>query len=165
MGQLFVLFQESQFEQSLYEAGMGWSFSAAANRPLYKANAYVSGMKEEINVVGNEYQTFTTMWTVYVENPGLISELANASTVAMSSVRFHHKSFAREVDAFPSRSFDLLELTRSIVRVSIWCPSWELLWVVATFASSSVKTPHQLYVCRFFVCTKVQSSDMSMKKD
>lgn len=30
------------------------------------ANAYVSGMKEEINVVGNEYQTFTTMWTMYV---------------------------------------------------------------------------------------------------
>jgi ACS family pantothenate transporter-like MFS transporter len=31
------------------------------------ANAYVSGMKEEINVVGNEYQTFTTMWTMYVK--------------------------------------------------------------------------------------------------
>jgi ACS family pantothenate transporter-like MFS transporter len=28
------------------------------------ANAYVSGMKEELNVVGNEYQTFTTMWTM-----------------------------------------------------------------------------------------------------
>ncbi|KAI3396765.1 hypothetical protein diail_11665, partial [Diaporthe ilicicola] len=27
------------------------------------SNAYVSGMKEELNVVGNEYQTFTTMWT------------------------------------------------------------------------------------------------------
>ncbi|KAI7778732.1 hypothetical protein LA080_001798 [Diaporthe eres] len=28
------------------------------------SNAYVSGMKEELNVVGNEYQTFTTMWTI-----------------------------------------------------------------------------------------------------
>lgn len=28
------------------------------------ANAYVSGMKEELNVVGNQYQTFTTMWTM-----------------------------------------------------------------------------------------------------
>lgn len=28
------------------------------------ANAYVSGMKEELIVVGNEYQTFTTMWTM-----------------------------------------------------------------------------------------------------
>ncbi|KAJ4416539.1 hypothetical protein N0V82_006661 [Gnomoniopsis sp. IMI 355080] len=28
------------------------------------SNAYVSGMKEELNVVGNEYQTFTTMWTM-----------------------------------------------------------------------------------------------------
>jgi hypothetical protein len=31
-------------------------------------------MKEELNVVGNEYQTFTTMWTMsaflpYLENP------------------------------------------------------------------------------------------------
>lgn len=31
-------------------------------RPV--ANAYVSGMKEELNVVGNQYQTFTTMWTM-----------------------------------------------------------------------------------------------------
>lgn len=31
---------------------------------LLPANAYVSGMKEELNVVGNEYQTFTTMWTM-----------------------------------------------------------------------------------------------------
>lgn len=29
-----------------------------------QANAYVSGMKEELNVIGNEYQTFTTMWTM-----------------------------------------------------------------------------------------------------
>ncbi|KUL86966.1 hypothetical protein ZTR_05768 [Talaromyces verruculosus] len=80
------------------------------------SNAYVSGMKEEINVVGNEYQTFTTMWTIgYV------------------------------ISQIPSQ----IICTR--VRMSIWCPSWELLWVVATFASSSVKTPHQLYVCRFFV--------------
>ncbi|KAJ4249870.1 hypothetical protein NW762_012213 [Fusarium torreyae] len=28
------------------------------------SNAYVSGMKEELPVVGNEYQTFTTMWTM-----------------------------------------------------------------------------------------------------
>ncbi|KAK9384943.1 hypothetical protein V1515DRAFT_306972 [Lipomyces mesembrius] len=28
------------------------------------SNAYVSGMREEINVVGNQYQTFTTMWTM-----------------------------------------------------------------------------------------------------
>lgn len=38
----------------------------SANR---SANAYVSGMKEELNVVGNQYQTFTTMWTMYVSQP------------------------------------------------------------------------------------------------
>jgi ACS family pantothenate transporter-like MFS transporter len=37
------------------------------------------------------------------------------------------------------------------VRLSLWCPSWELLWVIVTFASSAVKTPHQLYACRFLV--------------
>ncbi|KAJ9130770.1 putative Pantothenate transporter [Pleurostoma richardsiae] len=80
------------------------------------SNAYVSGMKEELNVVGNEYQTFTTMWTIgYV-----ISQL-------------------------PSQAI----CTR--VRLSVWCPSWELFWVVVTFATAAVKTPHHLYVCRFFV--------------
>ncbi|KAL2836852.1 major facilitator superfamily domain-containing protein [Aspergillus pseudodeflectus] len=80
------------------------------------SNAYVSGMKEELNVVGNEYQTFTTMWTIgYV------------------------------VSQIPSQMI----CTR--VRLSLWCPSWELLWVIVTFASSAVKTPHQLYACRFFV--------------
>ncbi|XHF98602.1 hypothetical protein AWENTII_002150 [Aspergillus wentii] len=78
------------------------------------SNAYVSGMKEELNVVGNEYQTFTTMWTIgYV------------------------------VSQIPSQ----IICTR--VRPSLWCPSWELLWVVVTFATAAVKTPHQLYACRF----------------
>jgi hypothetical protein len=30
-------------------------------------------MKEELNVVGNEYQTFTTMWTMSVPLPYLIT--------------------------------------------------------------------------------------------
>ncbi|KUI61167.1 Pantothenate transporter liz1 [Cytospora mali] len=34
------------------------------------SNAYVSGMKEELQVVGNEYQTFTTMWTMWVWRKG-----------------------------------------------------------------------------------------------
>ncbi|OJD34151.1 major facilitator superfamily transporter [Diplodia corticola] len=80
------------------------------------SNAYVSGMKEELDVVGNQYQTFTTMWTIgYV------------------------------VSQVPSQ----LICTR--VRLSLWCPSWELFWVVVTFASSAVKTPYQLYACRFLV--------------
>lgn len=80
------------------------------------SNAYVSGMKEELNVVGNEYQTFTTMWTIgYV------------------------------ISQIPSQ----IICTR--VRLSLWCPSWELFWVVVTFASSAVKTPQQLYACRFLV--------------
>ncbi|KAK8024551.1 MFS general substrate transporter [Apiospora rasikravindrae] len=80
------------------------------------ANAYVSGMKEELNVVGNEYQTFTTMWTIgYV------------------------------ISQIPSQ----IICTR--VRISIWCPSWELLWVLVTFATAAVHTSHHLYACRFFV--------------
>ncbi|KAF4960739.1 hypothetical protein FSARC_10368 [Fusarium sarcochroum] len=80
------------------------------------SNAYVSGMKEELPVVGNEYQTFTTMWTIgYV------------------------------ISQIPSQ----LICTR--VRLSIWCPSWELFWVVVTFATAAVQTSHQLYACRFLV--------------
>ncbi|KAJ5587805.1 uncharacterized protein N7459_003570 [Penicillium hispanicum] len=80
------------------------------------SNAYVSGMKQELNVVGNEYQTFTTMWTIgYV------------------------------ISQIPSQMI----CTR--VRLSLWCPSWELLWVLVTFATAAVQTPHQLYICRFFV--------------
>ncbi|KAJ4388895.1 hypothetical protein N0V93_006356 [Gnomoniopsis smithogilvyi] len=80
------------------------------------SNAYVSGMKEELNVVGNEYQTFTTMWTIgYV------------------------------VSQIPSQ----MMCTR--VRLSWWCPSWELFWVIITFVTAAVKTPQQLYACRFLV--------------
>ena len=39
-------------------------FIVLANEGWWVANAYVSGMKEDLNVVGNEYQTFTTMWTM-----------------------------------------------------------------------------------------------------
>jgi ACS family pantothenate transporter-like MFS transporter len=73
-------------------------------------------MKEDLNVVGNEYQTFTTMWTIgYV------------------------------LSQIPSQMI----CTR--IRPSIWCPTWELIWVIVTFATSAVKTPHQLYACRFLV--------------
>lgn len=37
------------------------------------------------------------------------------------------------------------------VRLSLWCPSWECIWVIVTFASAAVKTPQQLYACRFLV--------------
>ncbi|GAB7324923.1 hypothetical protein MBLNU13_g08737t2 [Cladosporium sp. NU13] len=80
------------------------------------SNAYVSGMKEDLNIVGNEYQMLTTMWTIgYV------------------------------ISQIPSQ----LICTR--VRLSLWCPSWELFWVIVTFATASVKTTHQLYACRFLV--------------
>ncbi|TVY47399.1 Pantothenate transporter [Lachnellula occidentalis] len=80
------------------------------------SNAYVSGMKEDLHVVGNEYQTFTTMWTIgYV------------------------------LSQIPSQ----IIITR--VRPSIWCPTWELIWVLVTFSTAAVKTPHHLYACRFLV--------------
>ena len=43
----------------------GFSYFSKNLNSKNVSNAYVSGMKEEINVVGNEYQTFTTMWTMY----------------------------------------------------------------------------------------------------
>ena len=37
---------------------------AALTRAPSVGNAYVSGMKEDLNIVGNEYQMLTTMWTM-----------------------------------------------------------------------------------------------------
>lgn len=73
-------------------------------------------MKEDLSVVGNEYQTFTTMWTIgYV------------------------------ISQIPS------QMITTRVRLSYWCPSWKLFWVVVTLATAAVQTPHQLYACRFLV--------------
>ncbi|KAL4906982.1 hypothetical protein BDW74DRAFT_167029 [Aspergillus multicolor] len=103
----------------LYEANMlcpARLIGRANKGRTWATNAYVSGMKEELNVVGNQYQTFTTMWTIgYV------------------------------ISQIPSQMI----CTR--VRLSLWCPSWECLWVIVTFASAAVKTPYQLYACRFLV--------------
>ncbi|CAD0011188.1 unnamed protein product [Aureobasidium pullulans] len=87
------------------------------------SNAYVSGMEEEINVVGNQYQTFTTMWTI----PSL------------------NKGSGYVISQIPS------QMITTRVRLSWWCPSWELFWVIVTFATAAVKTPHQVYACRFLV--------------
>ncbi|KAI5206504.1 putative pantothenate transporter [Aureobasidium subglaciale] len=37
------------------------------------------------------------------------------------------------------------------IRMSWWCPSWELFWVVVTFATAAVQTPNHVYACRFLV--------------
>ncbi|KAJ5180174.1 hypothetical protein N7492_003384 [Penicillium capsulatum] len=94
----------------------GFSYFSKNLNSMNLSNAYVSGMKEELNVVGNEYQTFTTMWTIgYV------------------------------ISQIPS------QMISTRVRLSLWCPSWELLWVLVTFATAAVQTSHHVYVCRFFV--------------
>ncbi|KAK8071371.1 MFS general substrate transporter [Apiospora hydei] len=91
------------------------------------ANAYISGMKEELNVVGNEYQTFTTMWT--------ISRLRSSAPEIIEA----RLLTCTKADVFTQ------------VRISIWCPSWELLWVLVTFTTAAVHNSQHLYACRFFV--------------
>jgi len=99
-----------------YRTWAGFTYFSKNLNSNNVSNAYVSGMKEDLHVVGNEYQTFTTMWTIgYV------------------------------LSQIPSQ----LIITR--IRPSLWCPSWELIWVLITFATAAVQTPQHLYVCRFFV--------------
>jgi MFS transporter, ACS family, pantothenate transporter len=64
--------------------------------------------------------------------------------------RFHPNLFARKV-RIPSPFEITFSADSSIVRLSLWCPFWELFWVIVTFASASVKNPYQLYACRFLV--------------
>ncbi|KAL3433220.1 major facilitator superfamily domain-containing protein [Aspergillus tetrazonus] len=99
------------------------------------SNAYVSGMKEELNVVGNQYQTFTTMWTMYIFPANSSNTTRTLTNVSSGYV----------ISQIPSQMI----CTR--VRLSIWCPSWECPWVIVTFASAAVKTPYRLYACRFLV--------------
>lgn len=77
---------------------------------------------------------------------------------AMSSLRYRRKSSVLEVSRLihPGRGFIryiVPWLTRAsyLVRLSLWCPSWELFWVIVTFATAAVKNPYQLYACRFLV--------------
>lgn len=105
-------------------------------------------MKEELNVVGNQYQTFTTMWTMYASHPWKrviltkqwLRDLPDPVADDMHS---------RQLSLFPYPS--LYSNILAPVRLSLWCPSWECLWVIVTFASAAVKTPQQLYACRFLV--------------
>ncbi|KAL5000857.1 major facilitator superfamily domain-containing protein [Aspergillus recurvatus] len=120
-----------------------------------EANAYVSGMKEELHVVGNQYQTFTTMWTMYahrVKQP----EIEHHSDRNIQWLRDLPDPVADDLHPRYAVLSHLLSLFSNqqwihLVRLSFWCPSWECLWVIVTFASAAVKTPYQLYACRLLV--------------
>lgn len=93
------------------------------------ANAYVSGMKEELNVVGNEYQTFTTMWTMqvfgYLSIQGRHGNTnTNGPAVDMLSPRYPLKLFVPEVcmQQYVEGSFTI---EHNSVCTTIWLQSGE----------------------------------------
>lgn len=90
------------------------------------------------------------------------------------SPRYRLKSFALEVITYrrrflsslpQSRRFLISIILTAVVRLSLWCPSWEVFWVVVTFATSAVKTPQQLYACRFLVSHIIAESNLDYTHD
>ncbi|CAH0057318.1 unnamed protein product [Clonostachys solani] len=57
------------------------------------SNAYVSGMKEELPVIGNEYQTLTTMWTIGYVVSQIPSQLVCTRELAKRSCIFFATAF------------------------------------------------------------------------
>src|SRR5690348_4677939 len=64
-------------------------------------NAYVSGMKEDLNMVGNEYNTAVSLWTVgYVI--GIFSNLHHSSALPIILFRPSTLKFTADADITPS---------------------------------------------------------------
>ncbi|KAF6801022.1 MFS transporter liz1 [Colletotrichum sojae] len=85
-------------------------------------NAFVSGMKEDMKLFGNELNYMQTCWTVgYVigEIPSVLMHTSN------------------------------LLLTR--IRPSLWIPGCEVTWAVLTILMTKCTNTTQLYVLRFFI--------------
>ncbi|KAM3523112.1 hypothetical protein NHJ13051_005292 [Beauveria bassiana] len=87
-------------------------------------NAFVSGMKEDLVLNGNQLNYMQTCWTVgYV-----IGQIP------------------RQVQV--EQCFNLL-LTR--IRPSLWIPSCEVIWSVLTIVMAKCSHAQQIYVLRFFI--------------
>jgi len=44
-----------------------------------------------------------------------------------------------------------LILSKGVVKAHVWVPILEVLWTIATFATSSIQNEKHLYACRFFL--------------
>ena len=44
-----------------------------------------------------------------------------------------------------------LILSKGLVKAHVWVPILEVLWTIATFATSSIQSEKHLYACRFFL--------------
>ena len=95
-------------------------------------NAFVSGMKEDLGLYGNQLNYMQTCWTIgYV-----IGEIPC------------------EAHGRVLRAPMLIEIANMIltrVRPSIWIPAMELVWTVLTFSTSHCSTASQMYAVRFLV--------------
>ncbi|KAF4122359.1 MFS transporter, ACS family, pantothenate transporter [Geosmithia morbida] len=91
-------------------------------------NAYVSGMKEDMGMHGNELNYMQTLWTIGYVLGEVPRQVFLTNTMTGSS--------------------NLL-LTR--VRPSIWIPACEVTWSVLTILMTQCTSVKQMYALRFFI--------------
>ncbi|KAK4687117.1 MFS transporter, ACS family, pantothenate transporter, partial [Tremellales sp. Uapishka_1] len=98
-------------------------------------NAFVSGMKEDLNLYGNQYNYIVLAWTIgYIVGQWASRRISLANSRTTTDVRFQPSNFI---------------LTR--VRAHIWIPFLEIGWTIFTFALSGAKTYQQMLALRFVV--------------
>ncbi|KAE8449068.1 hypothetical protein EG329_008656 [Mollisiaceae sp. DMI_Dod_QoI] len=99
-------------------------------------NAFVSGMKEDLNLYQNQYNYIVVSWTVgYIIGQWVCFFLSCISS-----------QFKAHINLIQPSNFIL---TR--VRAHIWIPFLEVGWTVFTFSLAGAKTYHQMLALRFVV--------------
>lgn len=100
-------------------------------------NAFLSGMKEDLNMYGNQLVTSTSIYTVgYV-----IGQIPSNLLLTRVSPRW-----VIPVVRNSSYPYPLVTLVRLTIK-----PQLEVGWGIATISTSSVRTYRQLYAVRFLV--------------
>jgi ACS family pantothenate transporter-like MFS transporter len=125
---------------SFCDISVSFILNLAANRDQANVNsAFVSGMKEDLGMYGNQLTTAITCWTV-------------GYAVGQSGSSFS--------DLVESRSSDVVLTPLSAVPSNLlltrisprwWIPTLELVWGLCTLFSYKVTSYQGLYAVRFFV--------------
>lgn len=95
------------------------------------SNAYVSGMKEELNMVGNEFNARTQLCIYYSTITLFFRKSTQYSPVVTSLEWFQVCFFYVKLIAFIEQHQDNLML--QVVSPRIWLPMMQLIWGVLTF--------------------------------
>ena len=98
-------------------------------------NAYVSGMKEDLNIHGNQYNLLTTFFTCGYPVGQIPSQLLLT------------KCMRSQIDL----KWHRLLIPEPLVRPSYYLPAVEFLWTIITFCFAAVQSTKQVFALRFLI--------------